>query len=452
MSTRDEMRRIELRHATWSLDLAVTGIIAVLVLLPTLLFGLRSNTDPMLLPTSLVMVVAVALRRRRPLMVLLVVATCFLVQAWLVQYPTFSLVLVPVTVYSVARWVPGLPARLALVIGLFGSIVGPVSWLRAFTGASFEDLLHSLGPNSSSGTILAVLALGVVMCAAIVLSSYATGRRVRESAQAGQERLVAEAKRRQLELSEREQAAQSAEAAVRAQIARELHDVVAHSLSVMVVQAEGGRAIAAKRPDQAVVALDTIAETGRDALTQMRRIVGVLRGTPDENADFAPSPGLEQIPELVERAGDGRVHLVVTGSMPQVPPTFALVVYRVVQEAITNFLKHAGPEAHAQVQLSYGSEVIIVEVLDDGAGVLAGNDGRGHGLRGMRERVGSQGGQLVARPRQGGGFLVRAVLPVPSDRSPSRGPRSPDLSRGPCGQPNQSPPNPFTDDTRMMER
>ena len=141
----------------------------------------------------------------------------------------------------------------------------------------------------------------------------------------------------------------------------------------------------------------------------MRRIVGVLRQ--DTNAEFSPSPGLAEIPDLVEKSGV-KVELRVTGEEPVVSQTLGLVVYRVVQEALTNVLKHAGPSAHATVTLTYSPTAIHVEILDDGYGAAVQGDGRGHGLEGMRERVTSMGGRLEASPRPEAGFRVHAVLPV----------------------------------------
>lgn len=397
-----------------TLDVALTVALGAFALVPLLLFGLRTGTagTTTALWTSALMVAPVLIRRRQPMLTMVWVALCCLLQLALVSWPTPALVVVPLTCYSVARWVAGRTSRIVLIPALLGSLIGPLRWLPLVTVYYGIGYASQQGPGGE----VSIYLLMVGLCAGQVIAAYAIGRRIRESAMAGVERQSAALERAQLELAEREQSARTAEANVRAQIARELHDVVAHSLSVMIVQAQGGKAVAAKHPDQAVQALDTIAETGREALSQMRRIVGVLRGDEGEQAEFAPSPGLAEIPELVERAGDHRVQLLVTGTRPEVPRTLGLVVYRVVQEAVTNFLKHAGPEARAQINLSYSPTLIVVEVLDDGIGNQASGDGRGHGLQGMQERVASMGGQLVARPRSSGGFLVRAILPVAQRR------------------------------------
>jgi signal transduction histidine kinase len=196
-----------------------------------------------------------------------------------------------------------------------------------------------------------------------------------------------------------------------------LHDIVAHSLSVMIVQAIGGKAAAKKRPEAAIEALDTIAETGREALTEMRQILNVLRSDPDSpNAtEYAPAPSLTEISDLVARTSN-RVTLSVHGDPPKMSPALQLTIYRIVQEGLTNFLKHAGAEATAAVSISYGVGQIRVEINDNGLGATVTTNNPGHGLRGMYERVAAMGGQLSAYPKPEGGFRVLAVLPfVPTD-------------------------------------
>ena len=274
------------------------------------------------------------------------------------------------------------------------------------------QLTIAAGYDPTSGTPWVLLILAMAVCAGLVLTPYAVGRRLRESALIDSQQRIAKAQRYRAILAEREQQARVAEERTRNEIARELHDIVAHSLSVMIVQAEGGKALATKKPEKAPEVLDTIAETGREALVEMRRIVGVLRQ--DTDADYSPSPGLAEIPELVEKSGV-KVTFTVTGQEPVVSQALGLVAYRVVQEALTNVLKHAGPGAHASVTLAYSPTAIHVEIVDDGYGDAVQGDGRGHGLQGMRERVTSMGGRLSAGPRKEGGFCVMAKLPVQAD-------------------------------------
>jgi signal transduction histidine kinase len=211
---------------------------------------------------------------------------------------------------------------------------------------------------------------------------------------------------------ERDQQAQIAAAAERARIARELHDVVAHNVSVMVVQADGAAYAIEASPDQARAALGTIAATGREALAEMRRLLGVLRSQAETDV-YVPQPGVDQLGELVEqvRTTGLKVELRVEGVPVELPQGVALTAYRIVQEALTNTRKHAGPDATATVGVGYGEDGLEMEISDDGRGAAAPGDGMGHGLVGMRERVAMLGGRLHTGPRAGGGWSVTAVLP-----------------------------------------
>jgi signal transduction histidine kinase len=201
----------------------------------------------------------------------------------------------------------------------------------------------------------------------------------------------------------------------RRRIAREMHDVVAHSMSVMVVQAGGARRILTQDPARATEAAELIERTGREALTEMRRLLGVLR--PGEAAR-APQPGLDGLDALVERARSAGlpVELSVEGARPALAPGLELAAYRIVQEALTNAIKHAGT-APTKVDVRYGEEEVelVIENQSRPAGTPAVNGaahGRGHGLVGMRERVKVFDGELEAGPGAGGGYRVRAVLPA----------------------------------------
>jgi signal transduction histidine kinase len=219
---------------------------------------------------------------------------------------------------------------------------------------------------------------------------------------------------RALELERRRDLdAREAVAAERARIARELHDVVAHSVSVMTVQTAGVRRLLKPEQERERAALETVERTGREALAEMRRLLGVLRES-DEAAELAPQPGLDGLERLLDqvRASGLPVELSVEGERRPLPAGVDLSAYRIVQEALTNALKHAG-RAQAWVQLRYGQNALELEVGNDGATALVG-DGRGHGLHGMRQRAEVCGGTLDAGPRPGGGFQVRASLPVES--------------------------------------
>jgi len=210
------------------------------------------------------------------------------------------------------------------------------------------------------------------------------------------------------------QQAEQAIAAERARIARELHDIVAHHLSVMVLQAAGAR----KSGAPAAGTLEKIERSGRQALTEMRRLLDVLR-EPHEETGLAPQPGIGDLAALADsvRASGVPVHLVVEADQTGLPAAVSVSAYRIVQEALTNVLKHAGP-AHAEVGVSCSDGALMIEVTDDGSRTpaAAGHAG-GHGVAGMRERAAIFGGELAAGPRPGGGFSVRARLPLTGEPS-----------------------------------
>jgi signal transduction histidine kinase len=212
----------------------------------------------------------------------------------------------------------------------------------------------------------------------------------------------------------REQAAEARRVVIeeRARIARELHDVVAHRVSLMTVQAGAAKAVAAEDPEGARRAMAAVEEAGRQALDELRHLLGVLR--PESDLDgLGPQPGLADLPRLVEqlRGAGVEVSLATDGVPAGLPARVDLFAYRIVQEALTNVLKHAGPGARTEVRLGADRSGIVIEVLDDGQGASV-LPGAGHGLVGMRERALLLGGTLDARPRPGGGFRVVAHLPT----------------------------------------
>ncbi|MES9540076.1 MULTISPECIES: sensor histidine kinase [unclassified Actinomadura] len=215
--------------------------------------------------------------------------------------------------------------------------------------------------------------------------------------------------------------ARAARVEERSRIARELHDVVAHHVSVMTVQAGAARRIIDRDPGSAREAMSTIEEVGRTALSEMRRIVGVLRTDRDTERpgrELAPQPGLGDLGELLEHVRETglSVQLWMEGEARPPSPGVDVAAFRLIQEALTNTLKHAGPQARAWVRLYYGDRDLTVEIEDDGRGTatfMAGNgDNPGHGLVGMYERVALYGGELKIGPRVGGGFGVRARFPL----------------------------------------
>jgi signal transduction histidine kinase len=221
-------------------------------------------------------------------------------------------------------------------------------------------------------------------------------------------------RQRERRLEREKEAAEAAVVEERARIARELHDVVAHAISVVVLQARGGRRMLDSEPAEARTAFDTIERTAGEALVEMRRLLGLLRAD-DEEIALAPQPSLARLDSLVSsvRGAGLPVELVVEGDPVALPPGVDLSAYRIVQEALTNALKHAGPTT-ARVLVAYEDGEVRLEVADDGAGDAGTGEGTGHGLTGIRERVTVYGGDFDAGPRQGGGFAVRARLPYAS--------------------------------------
>ncbi|WNM38328.1 histidine kinase [Micromonospora halotolerans] len=231
---------------------------------------------------------------------------------------------------------------------------------------------------------------------------------------------------------EREAEARAAVAEERTRIARELHDVVAHSMAVMIVQADGVRFTIDRDPDTAREAAKVVADTGRQALEEMRRLVGVLRepsrpepaaapAAPDAALDAEPAhrrPALIELPDLLDRfrAAGLRITDTATGTPVALPPGLELTVYRVVQESLTNALKHAGVGAAVELRYDWSADAVVVRAVDDGRGrpVVRPAPSGGHGLVGMRERVGVYDGSLAAGPTLGGGWRVEARLPLPS--------------------------------------
>jgi signal transduction histidine kinase len=268
--------------------------------------------------------------------------------------------------------------------------------LALYLTASFGAALQPFGSSSIESQVENTVPFVVV--STVVMLIVRQGIRARD-------RRVSVAER------ERELAAREAIVDERARIARELHDVIAHSVSMMVVQAGAERRTLNGEHEGTREVLGTIEQIGRSALTEMRRLVGMLRADADD--PLAPQPGLDDLEMLVTQVREAGlpVALHVEGDRRQLPVGVELSAYRIVQEALTNAIKHAG-EAHAEVRVRYGSDTLELEIVDDGTGAAAQASGGGHGLVGMRERVALYGGRLQTGRRPDGGFTVRVLLPI----------------------------------------
>jgi signal transduction histidine kinase len=244
---------------------------------------------------------------------------------------------------------------------------------------------------------------GLIFYALLLGAPWVAGRAIRQ--------------RRLVDIRLEQEKARTAAAVVdeRARIARELHDVVAHSISVMILQARGGRRVLESEPGDARDAFAVIEQAGQQALVEMRRLLGMLRRS-DEELALAPQPSLKELNRLVEQVETAGlpVEMVLEGEPRELPPGVELSAFRIVQEALTNALRHAGP-AHARVTVRFGADDLELEISDDGAG-SGGGPVAGYGLVGMRERVAVYGGELHAGQRPEGGFALRVRLPLGSPR------------------------------------
>jgi signal transduction histidine kinase len=328
-----------------------------------------------------------ALRRRYPVAVALIVVAGFLLDRGLDYPSTFAGVGTVVAIHAVGS---ELSSRRSAIVGM--SIIGGVT---AYTLIGVV-VYQSVSLDDAAFVFLTGLA-------ALYLGREVHHRR---------ERSLALEERAERAEREREERARAAVADERARIARELHDVVAHEVAVMTIQAEGALRISPDGDPRVHGALRTIRDAGREALSEMRRMVGLLRD-PDAEEGLAPQPGLSELDRLVEqfdRAGlPVAVH--VTGTPRRLPGGIDLSAYRIIQESLTNALKHGGPKASADVTVDYQDTSLDITVLDDGRGAAAASNG-GHGLVGMHERIALLAGRLEAGPRPGGGFQVHATIPV----------------------------------------
>ncbi|WP_203916057.1 sensor histidine kinase [Rugosimonospora africana] len=316
--------------------------------------------------------------------------------------PLCALVVLVVGDFLLGTWLPKSPAAIS------------ISVKEVSAEQSYWHFLQLQGVGSTVEVLL-MLALAVVL---------GDSARTRQAHLRTLQQRAADLER------EQQQRAVLAAAAERARITRELHDVVAHGLSVIVIQAQGAAAALRRHPERTEAALRDVIATGRGCMAEMRGLLGVVRRDPAEDPQLAPQPGVAALPALVDqvRAAGAPVVLTIEGEPVPLPVGVDLSGYRIVQESLTNTLKHAGPSAKAQVRLAFRPDQLEIEVSDDGRGTAvadggavadgqtvsdgqAAADGAGSGLAGIAERVSVLGGTLVAGPSERG-FRVRAVLPL----------------------------------------
>jgi signal transduction histidine kinase len=391
------IRRFWARHP-WLTD----SLIAAIYVVPTLIGSIPGSATAPSVWVAIVRLIAVLvaaaaillLRRRRPWQLTFIAwAVC------LIALPFGAIDIVPVllSLYALAVY----RSTKAAWLGFAGSVA-------AGTLASYIDMwTRTVGTlGGDPGAVTNASQFAVVMLVATLIGVTVGNRRRYVDA------LIARANDL---MRERDQQAQLAAAVERSRIAREMHDIVSHGLTVMVTLASGSAAVAERDPARAAETMERVAETGRTALTDMRRMLGVLAEGSDESAELAPKPGTAAIPALVEtfRAAELPVRLTTVGP-PIEDPNLELTVYRIVQEGLTNALRHSGRPSIVDVVIEHTEAAVEVRVTDDGSGGQArGADDRldgGHGLVGMRERVLLYGGTFEAGPRPGGGWQLRAWL------------------------------------------
>lgn len=349
-------------------------------------------------------------------------------------YPLWSAVtLIPVVIRRVWLWPAAGLTGIFLAVGLlyepFLSSQGLTLWVIAYTMAAYERWWQAVSGSvllwavndlaflaviedgyvrDAEGSQVLSMSAGLLINLVVMVVVFLIGRTMqarRLAAQALAERAAAAEAGQQAH-------AEQAVAEERRRIARELHDVVAHHVSVIGVMATGGRRMLRFDPDATDQALATIEQTSRTTLRELRRLLFLLRAESESDTQLSPQPGLEGIRTLVDHVRDAGLptSLQVDGSPGALDPGVALTAYRIVQEALTNTLKHAG-QATAEVRLRFEPELLTIEIFDTGLGPR-GVANPGHGLLGMRERVGVYGGTLRTGPRPGGGYRVYAKIPV----------------------------------------
>lgn len=422
--------------------MAAAALFTVLVALPWIALGPMVAPDPQGRQTAVSllagagMVLPWAVRRVRPVASAAVVTAAAVLH--LLAGPEFSLslLMVPLTVYNLAANAPRSISVAGLLTGLVGGVANGVKvWLFPAQFVTPDGLTVR---SPAEPLAMVIMAIG---CGLMVLTAWAFGDVVRNR------RLTVRAledRAHRLEVQSRQER-ELAAADERSHIAREMHDIVAHSLQVIISQADGARYAAAAKPALAVTALETIGQTGRSALADMRQLLGVLRetgetvaGVPGVTDDDArrpaavvaspdgrgtrlppgrrPQPRLADLPALVEtmRLSGLEVSLLETGTPRRALPAGGeLAAYRIVQEALTNTLRHGGPDADAFVTLAWTARGLDLQIDDDGCGAAAdpATRGSGQGLRGAAERTALFGGTLETGPRVGAGYRVSAHLP-----------------------------------------
>jgi len=385
-----------------TVDVIVFGGAAFLVLV----FSLGAGASGWWGLYSALMIVAGALCRVRPLVGVAVIGALAVLHMLMMTPVVLGDAMTFYAMFCAVAYGRPVVHGIGVAAGMLGVLAQALYW----SVEAFMTPYGGLVPAATTFVMLVVV--GTITIVAVWALANLQRARVRQ--------LALTRDRAEQAVREREQRTALAVADERARIAREMHDVVAHSLSVIIAQADGGRFVASQKPEKAAEVLGTIGETGRAALADMRSLLGVLRQ--EDETSFGPQPGPEMLEDLLERVRSTglSVELEQDGRLDDLPQALGVSLFRLVQESLTNVLKHAGPGAAASVRIVRTPQQLTVEVLDDGQGTDPASDGQGHGLTGMRERMSVFGGTLQAGPLPSRGYRVRATVPLTGDGIPPR--------------------------------
>lgn len=391
------VRRFWARHP-WATDSIVAGLYLILATITVTLSAVMEPYPPWAVvlgvASTLVAATALLFRRHRPFIVLTVMWGVTLAMVPLSD--VVDTISIPLALYALAVY----GSTKAAWIGFAGSVVVGSVTAALWTFLNRIELTGGLEAQPLAASATGTSTQSAVLMLIAVLVGINVGNR---------KRYVAALVERAGQLArERDQQAIIAAASERARIAREMHDIVSHSLTVMVTLADGSAALTASDPDRAVEGMRRVGETGRTALADMRRMLGLLGSSP--GTQLTPQPGVGELPELLDsyRAAGLPISLTTSGSV-RGDHTEHLVIYRIIQESLTNVLRHAIAPAWVRVDLRFEDNAILVTITNDGLASPV-RDG-GHGLLGMRERVALYGGSLETGPRREGGWKVAAILP-----------------------------------------
>ena len=415
----DVLKKFRAEGATrkdWYLDATVAVMCIVLAHLPFLvLFYILAKERPPDLLLSIVLIgggaavfLCIILRRHYPLLFLGLVVVLLVLQGILFDWPTISMIVVLLAIFNVARWMSPRAAQISLTVGLLVFLPGLVRIMPALL-RTMPNMVERV-PDLPSLTALtfAVTVFGI----ASGVAAYVVGRRGQEASLAQAIQIQAERDASRLQMAEQSARQRVLESQIRTNIARELHDIVTHSVAVIVVQAEGG--LASHAFDKAEEALKNISESGREALNEMRGIVRMLRAdSQEEESDLSSSPGVSSLPALISEA---EATQTVIGAPHGLTPIIEMTIYRIVQEALANAAKHGATDSRPRVILNWQTDQLTIKVVNR----LPSRRpdavyGAGTGLISMAERVEALEGSLTTGPNGNGWFELIAQIPLPKE-------------------------------------